>query len=250
MSKQLQDKVALITGGTSGIGLATALRFYEQGARVVVTGQSQTNIDKAKAALPDDVLVLKADARSLADSARVASEIERRFGGLDVVFLNAGVAQFAPIELSEEALFDDIFDVNVKGLFYTLKAVLPLLRQGASIIANTSVVSTKGIANASVYSASKAAVGALVRSLSVELAPKGVRVNSISPGPIETPIYDKLGLPAEAVAGFRQGMTGQVPLRRFGASDEVAQAALFLASTASSYVTGTELPVDGGLGAA
>lgn len=245
-SSLLAGKVVLITGGSTGIGLASALLFQREGARVIITGQNADNLTAARAALGESAVVLKADSRIVADHARVADEIRTRFGGLDVAFLNAGVARFAPIEGGDEAFYDDLMAVNVKGVVFGVQALSPLLRTGASVIVTTSVVANKGIPNASIYSATKGAVLALVRSLAVELAPRNIRVNSLSPGPIDTPIYGKLGLPPEAVAGFRASMTAQVPLRRFGTGDEVAQAALFLAGPGASYVTGIELVVDGG----
>jgi NAD(P)-dependent dehydrogenase (short-subunit alcohol dehydrogenase family) len=244
----LSGKIALVTGGTTGIGLASARLFHAAGARVVVTGNNPETIDRARRELPDDVLVLRADARKIADAELVAQEIARRFGGLDVVFLNAGVARFAPLGGVDEAFYDDLMDVNVKGVVFTLQKVLPLLRPGASVLVNTSVVDQKGMANASIYSATKGAVGALVRALAVELADRGVRVNAVSPGPIATPIYDKLGMPEAALTSFAESMAAKVPLKRFGGADEVAQAALFLASPASSFMTGAELAVDGGVG--
>ncbi|MBK8260312.1 MAG: SDR family oxidoreductase [Nannocystis sp.] len=246
----LAGKVALITGGSTGIGLAAALLFQREGAHVIITGQNADNLAAARAALGEQALVLKADSRIVADHARVADEIRTRFGGLDVAFLNAGVARFAPIEAGDEAFYEDMMATNVKGVVFGVQALSPLLRAGASVIVTTSVVDSKGVPNAAIYSATKGAVAALVRSLAVELAPRGIRVNSLSPGPIDTPIYGKLGLPADAVAGFQASMTAQVPLRRFGTGDEVAQAALFLAGPGAAYVTGIELPVDGGLGIA
>lgn len=246
----LEGKIALVTGGTTGIGLATARVFRDAGARVVVTGNNPDTLQAARGALPEDVVVLRADARSIDDASRVADEIRTRFGGLDVVFLNAGVAQFAPLEAVDERSYDTMFDVNVKGVLFTLQKVLPLLRQGASVLVNTSIVAQKGVPNASVYSATKGAVAALVRALAAELAPRGVRVNAISPGPIETPIYAKFGMPKEALTAFQADMATKVPLKRWGGAEEVARTALFLASPAASYITGTELPVDGGVLAA
>jgi NAD(P)-dependent dehydrogenase (short-subunit alcohol dehydrogenase family) len=249
MTSLASKPVALVTGGTTGIGLAVARLLHAQGHAVVVTGQNPDTLAAAKRALPDDVVVLRADARSLEDADRVAAELSRRFGRVDVAFLNAGVAKFAPLEAIDEAFFDDQFDVNVKGLLFTLQKILPLLGKGSSVILNSSVIAGKGIASTAVYAATKAAVSSLVRSLSVELAPRGIRVNAVSPGPIETPIYGKLGIPADALGGFKDGMTAQVPLARFGSSDEVARTVAFLASAAASYVSGADLAVDGALGA-
>lgn len=248
MSKSISP-VALVTGGTTGIGLAAALHLQRAGYEVVVTGTNQDNLAAARTELGERAVVLRADARSVADAAAVAREIEHRFGRLDVVFLNAGVARFAPLEAYDEAFYDDLLDVNVKGVVFQLKSVLPLLRAGASVILNTSVVAHKGMAGTSAYAASKGALSALVRAFAAELAPKGIRVNGVSPGPIETPIYGKLGLPADALAGLRSGMETKVPLARFGRADEVAEVVGFLAHKGSAYLTGVELPVDGGLAA-
>jgi NAD(P)-dependent dehydrogenase (short-subunit alcohol dehydrogenase family) len=246
-SRSLEGKVALVTGGTTGIGLATARLFHDEGARVVITGANADRLATARRELSDDVVVVRADARSIADADRLADEIATRFGGLDLVFLNAGVGRFAPLDAIDEGFYEEVMGVNVKGVVFTLQKVLPLLRPGASVLVNTSVAAEKGFANMSVYAASKGALSALVRALAVELAPRGVRVNAVSPGPIVTPIYDKLGLPAEEVASFQASMTAKVPLGRLGAADEVARTALFLVSPAASYVTGAEIKVDGGV---
>jgi NAD(P)-dependent dehydrogenase (short-subunit alcohol dehydrogenase family) len=243
----LDGKIALVTGGTTGIGAATARLFHAEGARVVVTGNNPDTLSTARRELPEEIVVLRADARSPVDAEQVATEIERRFGGLDIVFLNAGVARFAPIEAVDEALYANLMDVNVKGVIFGLQKVLRLLRPGASVLVNTSVVDTKGVPNASVYSATKGAVAALVRSLAVELAGRGIRINSISPGPITTPIFGKLGLPDADITAFQAEWSGKIPLQRMGVADEVARTALFLASPASSFITGVEIPVDGGL---
>jgi NAD(P)-dependent dehydrogenase (short-subunit alcohol dehydrogenase family) len=247
---QLTGKTALITGGTTGIGFATAKRFYEAGAKVVITGSSEASVAAARRELPEDIVVLRSDVRRIEDATALAREIERRFGGLDVVFLNAGIAKLAPFEAVDEALYDELMDTNVKGVVFTLQKVLPLLRSGASVLVNASVVDKKGFAAGSIYSATKGAVAALVRSLAVELAGKGIRVNAISPGPVATPIFNRGGMSADQQKSFEDNVKTRVPLQRMGAADEIARAALFLASPAASYVTGADIPVDGGLGIA
>lgn len=247
---QLKGKIALVTGGTSGIGLATAQQLHAEGAKVIVTGQNPATLEAARRELPDDVLVLRADARSVADSEQLAAEIERRFGGLDVAFVNAGVARFAPLDTVDEAFYDDILDINVKGVFFTVQKLARLLRPGASVLVTTSVVNQRGAAGGAVYAASKGALAAMVRALAVELAPRGIRINSISPGPIDTPIYGKLGMPKEALSEFSAGLEKKVPLGRFGRAEEVARVAVFVASAGASFVTGADIPVDGGLGIA
>ena len=245
----LHGSIALVTGGTTGIGLATARLFHAQGARVIVTGQNPDTLEAARRELPDDVVVLRADARSIADADRLADEVRRRFGRLDVLFLNAGIARIAPLEAVDEAFYDDVMDINVKGVVFTLQKLLPLLATGASVLVNTSVVDQRGVANWSVYSASKGALSALVRSLAVELAPRQIRVNAIAPGPTETPIFGK-AMPTDVIATVRTALESKIPLGRFGVGGDVAHAALFLASPSSAFLTGIELPVDGGLLAA
>jgi len=244
---EFAGKFALVTGGTTGIGRSTAELLHAAGARVAITGQNPDTLAAASRELPSDVLVLRSDARSLADATELAAELERRFGKLDVVFLNAGIAQLAPFEAVDEAFYEEHMDVNVKGVVFTLQKLLPLLRPGASIIVNTSVADQRAAPGLSIYSASKGAVAALVRALAVELAPRGVRVNSVCPATILTPIQQKFGLPADVAQATAQKYTARIPLGRFGAAAEVARAVLFLASASASYVTGTELVVDGGL---
>jgi NAD(P)-dependent dehydrogenase (short-subunit alcohol dehydrogenase family) len=249
MHRSDSKPVALVTGGTSGIGLAAARHLHSAGYAVIVTGQNPDTLAAAQRVLPDDVVVIRADARSLEDADRLAAELRERYGRLDVAFLNAGIARFAPLEAVDERFFTEHFDINVKGLLFTLQRILPLLGRGSSVIFNTSVVASKGSPNTSVCAATKAAVSSLVRSLAVELAPRGIRVNAVSPGPIETPIFEKLGLPSAAMGDLKTGMASRVPLARFGSDDEVARTVGFLASSAASYVSGAEVPVDGALGA-
>jgi len=240
-------KTALVTGGTTGIGRATAELLHAGGARVAITGQNPATLAEATQELPSDVLVLRSDARSLADGAQLADELRQRFGKLDVLFLNAGIAQLSPFDAVDEAFYQEHMDVNVKGVVFTLQKMLPLLGQGSSVIVNTSVADQRGAPGMSIYSATKGAVAALVRTLAVELAPRGVRVNSVCPATIVTPIQAKFGLPPDVAEAVQQKYMARIPLSRFGAATEVARAVLFLASSAASYVTGTELIVDGGL---
>jgi NAD(P)-dependent dehydrogenase (short-subunit alcohol dehydrogenase family) len=244
---KLTGRIALITGGTTGIGFATAQLFQQEGATVIVTGKNPANLESAQKALGPNAVVISADAASIADSEKVAKEIQERFGKLDIAFLNAGIAEFAPAADSSEAFFDKTFGINVKGLFFQFQKLLPLLGKGASVILNSSIVNQKGMPGTTVYAASKAAVRSFGRTFAAELVGVGVRVNVVSPGPIVTPIYGKLGMPAEAVKGFEEQMAASNPMKRFGQPDEVAKTVLYFASDDSSYVTGSEILVDGGL---
>ena len=246
-SAGIAGKVALVTGGTTGIGRATAELLHGQGARVIITGQNPDTLAAARRELPSEISVLQADARSLADATRLAAEVEQRFGKLDILFLNAGIAQLAPFAEVSESFYDEHMNVNVKGVVFTLQKLLPLLGTGASVIVNTSVADQRGAPMMSIYSASKGAVAALVRCLAVELAPRGIRVNSVCPATIVTPIQGKFGLPPEVAATTAKHYTARIPQGRFGNPEEVANAVLFLASPLASYITGVELPVDGGL---
>jgi NAD(P)-dependent dehydrogenase (short-subunit alcohol dehydrogenase family) len=246
-NQEFVGKTALITGGTTGIGRATAELLHRAGARVAITGQNAETLSAARRELPADVLVLKSDARSSAEAAALAGEIERSFGHLDVLFLNAGIAQLAPFEAVTEAFYEEHMNVNVKGVVFTLQKLLPLLAAGASVIVNTSVADQKGTPGLSIYSATKGAVAALVRTLAVELAGRGIRVNSVSPATILTPIQGKFGLPPDMPAATAKVYTERIPLGRFGAAEEVANTVRFLASSAASYITGSEIAVDGGL---
>jgi NAD(P)-dependent dehydrogenase (short-subunit alcohol dehydrogenase family) len=243
MAGKLEGKVALVTGGNSGIGLATAKEFAREGARVVITGRDAGTLEEAARAIGGEVLALRSDASNLADIEALFAAVKERFGRVDVLFVNAGVAQFAPVEETDEELFDHVMDINFKGAYFTVKKALPLLNDGASVVLNTSVVAHIGLPNSSVYSASKAALLSLVRTLSADLNGRRIRVNAVSPGPVETPIFGRMGLPEEAKQGFGE----QVPLKRLGRPEEIAKAVLFLASSDSSFLVGTEIVADGGL---
>lgn len=243
------NPVSLIAGGTTGIGLATARVMSQQGFSVIVTGANSDTLAAAKRNLPADVLVLRADLRLLSDAERVADEARKRFGRLDAVFLNAGVGRALPLEAVDQTTYDDLFDINVKGHFFTLQKVLPLLTAGSSVIFTSSLVANQGNPNFSVYAATKGALLSLVRSLAVELAPRGIRVNAIVPGAIDTPFTGKVGVPSEMVQGLRRTTMARVPLGRVGTDEEVARLVAFLASPSASYITGAAIAIDGGLGA-
>ena len=244
---KLQGKVAVVTGGNSGIGLAIAREFTEQGADVVVFGRNAQTLDEAVRSIGNGTLGVQGDVTRLDDIDRLYQETVARFGKIDILVANAGIARPAPLDLTDEALFDLTSDINFKGAFFTVQKAVPHLNDGASIILVTSAGNVKGLPNFSVYVATKAAVRSLARSFSAELLPRGIRVNALSPGPIETPIFGRMGLPEEAMDGIAAQMTEMIPLKRFGQPEEMAKAALFLASSDSSYVVGAELVADGGL---
>lgn len=244
---RLADKTVLITGGSSGIGLATARLFLAEGARVAVTGREPASLARAREILGSEALVLQSDAACLDAIDAVLAQVQAHFGKLDVLFLNAGVSVALPLEHVSEARFDEVMDVNVKGAFFMLQKALPLLANPASVIMTTSITNRMGSPHFSVYAASKAALRSLVQSLALELAGRGVRVNAISPGPIETPIYERVGLPAAMVQGIKGEIARKSPSGRFGSPDEVAKVALFLASEDSAYLVGEEIVIDGGM---
>jgi NAD(P)-dependent dehydrogenase (short-subunit alcohol dehydrogenase family) len=244
---KLNGKIALVTGGTSGIGLAAAALFRAEGAQVVVVGNDRDRLASAASMIGPDTLALGADLRQPAEIGRVIEAIRERFGRLDIVFANAGLGLAAPLEAVTEANIDEQFAVNFKGLFFTVQKAVPLMGKGGSVVLTTSFLNAVGVPGLSILSATKAAVRSLARSLGAELAPRGIRVNAVSPGPTSTPFAGKMGLGQAELKAMAEGVEAQVPLQRFGEAEEVARAALFLASPDSSYVTGAELVVDGGL---
>lgn len=246
---RLTGKTVLITGGTTGIGLATAKLFLQEGARVAITGQDVQRVADAGRELGAGAIALRADVSSAKDMAAVADRLKAEFGKLDVVFANAGIAKPMPIGDVDDNNIDEQLAVNFKGVIYTIQKTLPLLNNPASIILTSTTMIEKGIAGMSVYAATKAAVRSLARTLSAELVGRGIRVNALSPGLIETPIYGKLGLPQAAVQEWAGQLIAKVPAARFGQPDEIAKAALYLASDESSYVIGENLLVDGGVAA-
>lgn len=243
---RLAGKTAVVTGGTTGIGVETARRFLAEGARVVVTGQDEGRVAAVAGELGEGAVAVRADVRRLADLDALAERVRAEFGRLDVLFANAGIGGFAPVEQLTEAAFDDQFAVNVKGVLFTIQKLLPLMGPGGSIVLNASAVAGKGMPGGSVYFASKAAVRSLARNLAAELAPRGIRVNAVSPGLVPTPFGAKMGLPPEALQDFATRAAAATPLGRVGAAEEIASAVLFLASDEASYVTAADLLVDGG----
>jgi NAD(P)-dependent dehydrogenase (short-subunit alcohol dehydrogenase family) len=249
---KLSGKIAVITGGNSGIGLATAELFAKEGAQVIVTGRRAAELEAAVARISEKaigatVVGVQGDVSKLDDLDRLYAQVKERFGRIDILFANAGIAVPTPLEAVDEAHFDQHFDINVKGLLFAVQKALPLLSDGGAIVLNSSVVNTKGMAGFSVYSATKAAVRSFARTWTTELKGRGIRVNTVSPGPIETPIFDKMGLPPSQVEEFGANIAQSVPLGRFGKPEEIAEAVLFLASGAGSYVAGVDLYVDGGM---
>lgn len=244
---KLKGKIALVTGGTKGIGFATAKQFVAEGAHVYITGRRQKELDEAVAAIGDNVVGIQGDVANTTDLDRLYAQIKKEKGTLDVVFANAGTGKFGSISEVTEEHFDELFNINVKGLLFTVQKALPLLKDGSSIILNASSVNGKGMENFSVYAATKAAVRSFVRSWTVDLKARKIRVNSISPGPVRTEIFAKVGFTEEQVDGFMADLSKQIPLGRAGDAGEIATAAVFLASSDSSYVTGIDLTVDGGM---
>jgi NAD(P)-dependent dehydrogenase (short-subunit alcohol dehydrogenase family) len=248
MKERFEGKTVVITGGNSGIGLATARLFKEEGANVAISGRDRKTLDEAVQTIGKGTLAVKADVSNLVDIDRLFAEVAAKFGKIDALFANAGIAKFSPASDSSERLFDETFDINVKGLYFTLQKAIPYLNDNAAIVLNSSVVNSQGTPGASVYAATKAAVRSLARTFAAELVDRGIRVNVVSPGPINTPIFGKTGLPQAALDDFANQIKTRVPMKRFGTPEEVGEATLFLASPQASYITGVDLNVDGGLG--
>jgi len=243
---KLEGKVALITGGNSGIGLATAKQFVNEGAYVFITGRREAELAAAKKQIGKNVSAIQGDVSNLADLDRLFAQIRKEKGRIDIVFANAGVARYAPLGTITEDFFDSIFDINVKGVLFTVQKSLPLLRDGGSIILNASIVASKGLSSNSVYSATKAAVRSFARTWTTDLKDRRIRVNAISPGPINTPGLSELLASSETGEQRKKMISTTVPLGRFGTPEEIAKAVVFLASDDASYITGIELFVDGG----
>jgi NAD(P)-dependent dehydrogenase (short-subunit alcohol dehydrogenase family) len=239
-----EGKHIVITGGSSGFGLTTAKLLVDEGARVLITGRNEATLETARKELGDNAIAVRSDAGSVADIEALADRVKAEFGTIDALFVNAGINAFAPFEATPEELYDQVFAINAKGAYFTVQKLAPLLGEGAGVVLTTSAANVLGIPMISAYAATKAAVRSMTRGLARELLPRKVRVNAISPGPIDTGILDR-SLPPEAAEQAKAQMTAQNPMLRFGDPDEVAKAALFLAFDAT-YTTGAELPVDGG----
>jgi NAD(P)-dependent dehydrogenase (short-subunit alcohol dehydrogenase family) len=246
--KRLEGKVAVVTGGNSGIGLASAKRLLDEGARVAIAGRSQKTLDEAVKYLGNGTLAVQADVAKLTDLDKLYTAVSKKLGKIDILFVNAGVANFAPFADTTEQVYDTNFDINAKGAFFTIQKAIPFLNDGASIILNTSVAGQKGFGTAGSYAATKAALRSFARTAASELVGRNIRVNTVAPGPIETPIFGRLGLDKAAIDEMAQGFVSLVPMKRLGQPEEVAGAVAFLASSDSSYITGVELNVDGGMG--
>jgi len=245
--ERLKDKVAVITGGNSGIGLATAQRFVAEGAYVFITGRRQSELDKAVKQIGKNVSGVQGDVSNMADLDRLYATVKQQKGHIDILFANAGVSEFAPLETITEAHFDKIFSVNVKGLLFSVQKALPLFHDGGSIILNASIGASKGVGATSVYSATKAAIRSFARTWTVDLKYRKIRVNAISPGLIDTPIFNRLAPTEEEINQIKANLVAAVPMGRMGSPDEIAKVVSFLASDDSSYITGIELCADGGM---
>ncbi len=247
MSERFKDKVAVVTGGNSGIGLATARAFAREGAKVAISGRSDDTLKLAQRELGPGALVIKADMSRVAEITQAMKQVKERFGHVDALFVNAGIGRFVPFEEVSEEFFDETMATNLRGAFFTIQKAAPLFSRGAAVVLNASINAHLGMPGSSVYGASKAAVINLAKTLSADLLQRGVRVNVVSPGPVSTPILDRMGLPEDQTRQLKATITERVPLKRFGRPDEIAAAVLYLSSPESAFVVGTELVVDGGM---
>jgi NAD(P)-dependent dehydrogenase (short-subunit alcohol dehydrogenase family) len=245
MSK-LQGKTAVITGGNSGIGFATARLFLQEGARVIITGRNEKAVNEAVKSLDKGASGITSDAGKIADLNTLPQKVKEISPVVDILFANAGVGLFAPFEQITEEIFDTNVNINFKGVFFTVQKLLPLIPDGGSIILNATVLTEIGLETSTAYSASKGALVPFRKTLALELAGRNIRINSISPGPVETPIYVKTGMPEDELKELAAGVLQKIPLKRFGQPEEIATAALFLASSESSFMTGADILVDGG----
>ncbi|MGN6399066.1 MAG: SDR family oxidoreductase [Flavisolibacter sp.] len=244
--QRFKDKFALITGGTNGMGLATAREFIKENGRVIITGRSAGTVNKAVEQLGKNAFGLVSNAGNMKDILALQEQVKQYTSNIDLLFVNAGYGKFAPVELADEAHFDELFDMLVKGAFFTVQQVLPLMKNGSSIVLNTSVVTGMGMPNFSVYSAAKSAVQSFIKTFAAELTVKGIRVNGINPGYIATNGFNNTGLDASQIEAAIQNIIPSIPFKRFGNPAEIAHAVLFLASQEASYIHGTELTVDAG----
>jgi NAD(P)-dependent dehydrogenase (short-subunit alcohol dehydrogenase family) len=240
------SKLAIITGGSTGIGLASAQRLAKDGWRVIITGRNAQNLADAKTSIGANAIAVQADTANLADLPKVVDAVKAAGGKIDFAFVNAGVALFAPYDQVTPEFFDNQFSINVRGAFFTLQALAPLVVDGGSIAVNASIVKDVAFPGSTVYSASKAAVASIAKTMAAELAARRIRVNVVSPGPISTPIYGKLGMPEDQLNGFASTMQNALPLKRFGEAPEVGDLVAFLAGDNSRFITGVDIPIDGG----
>jgi NAD(P)-dependent dehydrogenase (short-subunit alcohol dehydrogenase family) len=246
--KRFEGKVAVITGGNSGIGLASAKRLHEEGAKIAISGRDQATLASAAKEIGADTLAVQADVSKLADIDKLLAAVAQKFGKIDVLFVNAGIATFGTYATATEEMFDKLYDTNVKGAYFTIQKAIPFLNDCASVILNTSIASTKGAEGTGIYSSTKAAVRSFARTAARELLPRKIRVNAVAPGPILTPIVGRAGMSPEQQQSWIDGIKTRVPMGRPGTAEEVAGAVAFLASDDATYITGVELNVDGGLG--
>jgi NAD(P)-dependent dehydrogenase (short-subunit alcohol dehydrogenase family) len=244
---RFEGKIAVITGGNSGIGLGAAKAFAAEGAKVVITGRDQKTLDAAAKDIGPGTLAIKADVSKLSDLDKTFADIKKAFGKIDALFVNAGIGKFVPFDQVTEAFFDETMNINLKGAYFTIQKAVPLMPKGSAIVLNASINAHMGMANSSVYGASKAAIINLAKTMSADLLGRGIRVNAISPGPITTAIIDRMGMSADQTKQTKDWILSQVPLKRFGTGEEIAAAVLYLTSPESAFVIGTDLVLDGGM---